>query len=569
MLKLIPQPKKCIQTEGVLTATSVCYTTDGLEPRLRKALTTLPFDENGAKLTVMVGKAESENYRMNITEDAIVIDADSAAGAFYAIQTLRQLFMQAPIPCLSIEDRPDFAYRGFYHDITRGRINTLSALKELVDTLALMKINSLQLYVEYTYDFEELKDVTRGNGCITAQELKELDEYCTERFMEFIPSLSTFGHLYDLLQQPRYHHLRTLKDFVPTPFLWEERMKHHTIDPTNPESLSLVQNLIDQYVPLFESDYFNICCDETFDLKRFDEEGKDSAGLYVDFVHSIIRHVKSKGKTVMMWADIINKHPETIELLPEDTVFLNWCYRAEPAEKNMEASMANFKKLGRRQIVCPGNASWFRFCEDLSISEPNIEKMTALGYRYGAEGVLNTNWGDWGHTCSIELAMLSTAYAAARSWNIDTARGEEFDDAADLVIYRQQGAASLVRKVSALHKRFHWRAFCQHICAARGWMAVTPDISLSVEDLTSLQKDAQAIVAQLQTTWKNDHYRRELLLAAQGTCLTAELVAMQEGITVERTVDVEEWLTAYSERWLENNKPSELWRIQELIRSVH
>ena len=568
MLKLIPQPKKCFQTEGVLGTTSVCYTTDGLEPRLIKALATLPFDKNGAKLTVSVGKGESESYRLNITEDSIAIDADSAAGAFYAIQTLRQLFMQAPVPCLSIEDTPDFAHRGFYHDITRGRINTLSSLKELVDTLALMKINSLQLYVEHTYDFDELKGVVKENGCITAQELKELEEYCTEHFIEFIPSLSTFGHLYELLQQPQYQHLRTLKDYVPTPFGWEERMAHHTIDPTNSESLPLVQSLIDQYAPLFTSEYFNICCDETFDLKRFDEEGKDSARLYVDFVHSIIRHVKNKGKTVMMWADIVNKHPETIEQLPEDTVFLNWCYRANPAEKNMEESMANFQKLGRRQIVCPGNASWFRLCEDLSISEPNIEKMTELGYRYGAEGVLNTNWGDWGHTCSMELAMLSTAYAAARSWNIDTTRGKDFDAAVDLLIYRQQGAASLVRKDSALHQRFNWRAFCQHICVKRGWMAITPDVSLSTEELRTLQKDTQAIIEQLQTRWENDSYRRELLLAVQGTCLTAELVAMQEGNTVERTVDAEEWLKDYTARWLENSKPAELWRIEEFIRSV-
>ena len=70
MLKLIPQPKKCIQTEGVLGAMSICYTTDGLEPRLIKALATLPFDKNGAELTVSVGESESESYRLNITENS-------------------------------------------------------------------------------------------------------------------------------------------------------------------------------------------------------------------------------------------------------------------------------------------------------------------------------------------------------------------------------------------------------------------------------------------------------------------------------------------------------------------
>lgn len=568
MLKLIPQPKKIKEGKGTLAAKAVCYAVDGLDARLVKALAALPFDKNGAPLTLKVGAGDGEGYALKVTEDAIAIDADSAAGAFYAIQTLKQLFMQAPIPCLTIEDAPDFAHRGFYHDITRGRINTVETIKGLIDDLAALKINSLQLYVEHTYPFEELKAVTDKNGCITPEELEELDAYCAERFMEFIPSLSTFGHLYELLEQPQYQHLRTLKGYQPSSFTLQERMAHHTIDPTNPESFSLVQSLIDQYVPHFKSEYFNICCDETFDLKRFDEEGTDSAKLYVEFVCKIINYVKSKGKTVMMWADILNKHPETIELLPKDTVFLNWCYRADPAEKKMEPSMANFQRLGLRQIACPGNASWFRLCEDLSISEPNIEKMTDLAYRYGAEGILNTNWGDWGHPCSNELAMLSTSYAAARSWNIDTARGDEFDAALDLLIYQQQGAAALVRKVSALHKRFHWRAFCQHFYTFRKDYDLAPDITLTEKELAALQADAKAILAALETPWKKDSFRRQMILAVQGTCLTAELTAAKLGTAYEPTVDREQWLAAYSAAWLDCSKRSELYWIEGLIRDT-
>ena len=43
-------------------------------------------------------------------------------------------------------------------------------------------------------------------------------------------------------------------------------MGHHTIDVSNEESIALVGSLIEQYVPLFRSEKFNICCDETFDL---------------------------------------------------------------------------------------------------------------------------------------------------------------------------------------------------------------------------------------------------------------------------------------------------------------
>ena len=64
-------------------------------------------------------------------------------------------------------------------------------------------------------------------------------------------------------------------------------MKHHTIDPLNSESFEVIKSLIDQYAPNFESEYFNICCDETFDLKKYQEQGKDVGKIYVDFVFSL------------------------------------------------------------------------------------------------------------------------------------------------------------------------------------------------------------------------------------------------------------------------------------------
>ena len=97
---------------------------------------------------------------------------------------------------------------------------------------------------------------------ITAEEILELDDYCYENFIDFIPSLSTFGHLYRLLETKEYKHLCELPDYVDSSHYWNERMPHHTIDPSNPESIEIIKSLIDQYVPLFTSNKFNICCDD-------------------------------------------------------------------------------------------------------------------------------------------------------------------------------------------------------------------------------------------------------------------------------------------------------------------
>ena len=142
-----------------------------------------------------------------------------------------------------IEDKPDFEYRGLYHDMTRGKVATVKTLKKLIDDMAYFKMNSLQLYVEHTFEFNETKDIINRTGYITKEEIKEIDSYCYDNFIKFIPSIATFGHMYEILQQEQYKHLRVIKDFNATSDFGMMRMHHHTIDPLNDESFELVKIL--------------------------------------------------------------------------------------------------------------------------------------------------------------------------------------------------------------------------------------------------------------------------------------------------------------------------------------
>ena len=126
-------------------------------------------------------------------------------------------------------------------------------------------------------------------------------------------------------------------------------MAHHTIDPLNPQSIEVIKSMIDQYAPHFTSDSFNICCDETFDLNRYGEEGFEVGKIYVDFVKKIIAHVQEKGKTVMMWADILLQHPETIKELSDDIIFLNWYYHENTDE--MEKKIALMAQSGKSFVL--------------------------------------------------------------------------------------------------------------------------------------------------------------------------------------------------------------------------
>ena len=397
-MKLIPMPSLFRKTQEKILNKKITIGDMDLDPRLMKAIQKLPIDSNGLPLYIHIGKDYGENYILDLSNDGIMITAPSVVGAFYGIQTLRQLMENKTVYACHIEDAPDFGFRGFYHDVTRGRIPTLKTLKELVDYMAYMKLNSLQLYVEHTFAFREYADSLEQTGYLTAEEIRELDDYCYENFIELIPSLSCFGHLYVLLEKPQYKHLQEAENYQNTHIYWADRMMHHTIDPTNPESFLLIKSLIDQFMPLFRSNKFNICCDETFDLQNGKHKNIDTGELYVNFVNSLITYVKSCGKEVMMWGDILLDHPERVGDIPEDVMLLNWYYdtSAEIAEEKVKA----FHNKNRKQIVCPATWAWNHLSESLSMSVPNITNMTRLAKKYGAMGVLNTNWGDYGDPCS-------------------------------------------------------------------------------------------------------------------------------------------------------------------------
>ena len=564
MLKLIPAVKSLEIKDGFLAKKAISFENKGLDDRLLKALFKLPVAKDGAAVTIILTGKGGEGYALDVAEKTVAITAGSEAGAFYAIQTLRQLFTHPEVPCLHIEDAPDFPHRGFYHDITRGRISKVETLLDLVEDMAYYKLNSLQLYVEHVFPFKETADLVKKTGCITPEELQAVGKACKENFIEFIPSLSTFGHMYEILEQPQYKHLAVLSQFETLHNFWDSRQRHHTINPLEEGSEELVQSLIDQYYPHFESKFFNICCDETFDLDKYlvcDDPGK----VYADFVKKIISMVKTRGKDVMMWADILLKHPEVIDDIPEDTIFLNWNYRKEPPEE----TVATLAKLGKQQILCPGNTAWYRLCEDVEVEEGNISQMAHYAKKYNALGILNTNWGDWGHPANLELGMYGLVLGAEKSWSEATPVDERFYACVDHLLYGHEGALTLLKTIAPLQRKIKWKHFfCKHIWMRYGEthvVSMNEPMPLSNEDLAEIQSLLPGIREKLSGTWEKDAFRKEFLCAAEGICLMAELYAKLDGREVEPLVDADKWMADYAANWRRTNKESELGNILDLF----
>lgn len=560
---LIPKVKHMEIRSGFLSNKSLCVDTSNLDSRLVAALKKLPGDPEGTPLSITIDTALGEAYELCVSENSITIHADGPAGAFYAIQTLRQIYEEQAVPCLYIQDYPDFSYRGFYHDVTRGKIATVQSIKQLIANMAYYKLNSLQLYVEHVFEFEETKGLRGATGFLTKEEIREIGTYCRENFVDFIPSLSTFGHMYELLEQAQYRHLRVLKNYVASPNFWRERMSHHTIDPFDPESIAFVQNLINQYAPHFDSDTFNICCDETFDLKQYQTKGLDVGAIYLEFVKKIIAHIRTFDKKVMLWGDILLEHPEAITELPDDILLLNWYYDDDLAK--MEQKISKFAEFGRKQIVCPGTATWNRLCENVDIEEINIFKMIEIGYSYGALGVLNTNWGDWGNACSLELGMYGMVLGAEKSWSVNTALDSSFYRAVNALLYGSDSGIQALKRVSKLNDLIRWCDVANNYFEHR--YGTGKDLRLPDKELIArIQKEYLDIAATLSgDVWGSDEYRQEMLLAAEGVCVMAEVSAILAGYTVSRVTDTRDWLNRYRTNWLQKNKVSELRNIEDMF----
>ncbi len=561
-MKLIPIPKLLQQTEEMIPHKFVNFDTAGLDVRLAKAVEKLPYAENGLALSLQIGTGSEERYILDMTQDSIVITADSTVGAFYGIQTLRQILQNETLYACHIEDAPDFSFRGFYHDVTRGRIPTMETLKELVDYMASMKLNSLQLYVEHSFAFREFADSIEETGCITPEEIRELDDYCYENFIELIPSMSCFGHLYVLLEKPQYKHLQVAKDYENTHIYWYERMAHHTIDPLHPESFPLIQSMIDQFLPLFRSDKFNICCDETFDLTNGKHKDMDTGKLYVDFTKKLITYVKSHGKQVMMWGDVLLQHPERVSDIGEDVELLNWHYGADA--ENAEAKVKLLRDQKRTQIVCPATWAFNHFNELLWASIPNITIMTELGYKYGAKGVLNTNWGDYGDPCSFYLSLFGIAYGAARSWNV-TADADQVANCADHLIYRHPGTFDILHRINVLEHTVHYGDLSYMYNNL--YFPAQIEISHRTEEaLLDARQACLDICENLSTqTWERDFFRQEIMLAAEGVAIMADYMIKLRGYGAQRVTDMESWLKKYRANWLKQSKESELREIEKMF----
>ena len=336
-----------------------------------------------------------EGYLLKVNPEMVTISASSAAGVFYALQTLRQLLppeIESPvtvekkwqIPSIEIEDSPRFEYRGFMLDVAR-HFQPVEVLKRYIDLLSLYKINHFHLHltddqgwrieikkypklqeisawrkesmVGHSEDKPRKYDGIRHGGFYTQVQLKDVVRYAREHFITIIPEIELPGHSTAVLAA--YPELTCFpKKFEVTP----DYGVFEDVYCTKEFTFKFLEDVLSEVVEIFPGQTIHIGGDECPKTKwkicpqcqeRMKQENlKNENELQSYFIKRIQKFLTSKGRNIIGWDEIMEGG-----LAPGATLMY---WRTWLGDKHIaEAATAGFKI-----IMSPLNPLYFNLYEN-------------------------------------------------------------------------------------------------------------------------------------------------------------------------------------------------------------
>ena len=259
----------------------------------------------------------NEGYQINIAGQ-VHVKAKTAQGAFYAMQSLLQLFAQGnELPNGLIRDFPQYAERGFMIDLGR-RYFEVEYIETLIRKLAWLKINFIHLHFTEWNGFRLKSDLFPGLAAeqsYSKAEIRRIQDYAAKYHIMVIPEIDLPAHATAITDYNPYLGFKCPSMRASS---WENRTgapednKAWTLDISRREVRSWIKALLDEWIPLFDGPYFHLGGDEyQYDKSKYackelvkaaKEMGYEYPGdVFVDFVNEVNEQVKSYGKTTIIW----------------------------------------------------------------------------------------------------------------------------------------------------------------------------------------------------------------------------------------------------------------------------
>lgn len=299
----------------------------------------------------------SEGYELTIDTTSVVIRAPTSAGLFYGVQTFLQLlppeiYSGRPVTgvgwtvsAIYIQDWPRFSWRGWMLDSVRHFFNK-DEVKQFIDTMAMHKLNTFHWHLDDDsgWRIEILKyplltqvgawrtnlmfglnprsttawDDTGTNygGFYTQADIREIVAYATQRHITIVPEIEMPGHsTAALAAYPQFScgcascsnnpHSLNVTSYVGGVFC-----------PARPETISFLHDVLTEVMGLFPGPYIHIGGDEV-DFRNWQRHSLDQAltnSLHISsmqkyqgyFAQNIANFIKSQGRTMIGWSEIMN-----------------------------------------------------------------------------------------------------------------------------------------------------------------------------------------------------------------------------------------------------------------------
>ncbi len=285
-----------------------------------------------------------ESYALRLDPGGCTLVARDQAGLFYGLLTLQQIFSGHPGgPSLEIRDWPRHAWRGFQIDLGR-QMESLDTLQRYIDLMARYKLRQCYLYLENAFAYAACPEACSPDALTVAQ-VKELDAFCRQRYVELIPAPNLLGHFDWLLTHPNYRHLNETREGTA----WRPHMHGDGVICTSlPETWALLAAMVDNLAEAFSSPWIHAGLDECWtlascslcsEIRRQHGEGE----VFCRHTQQLRDLLAERGKRMMMWADMPFFWPEIIPALPKDIMMVDWYY--EPVVDHTTVPYLNWRKV--------------------------------------------------------------------------------------------------------------------------------------------------------------------------------------------------------------------------------
>jgi len=340
-LSILPEPVSVLSRGGVLKVPAELRTglfNPGQWPDYLQTLITPELNSD-------IGQ---EGYRLTVDKKNIRIEAATETGAFYALQSLKQLLEAGEvkgndilIPCVEINDYPRFEWRGYMLDISRHFFPKEDILA-MIDQMAALKLNVLHLhllddqgwrieikqYPELTnvgawrVDREEFHwnsrekartgEMASYGGFLTQDEIREIVSYAASKHIRVVPEIEMPAHVSSAIAAYPWLSCSGKQITVPPGGLWPIT----DIYCAGKEStFEFLENVLDEVLDLFPSQYIHIGGDEATKTewehcalcqKRIREEGlANTEELQSYFIKRIEKYLNEHGRTLIGWDEIL------------------------------------------------------------------------------------------------------------------------------------------------------------------------------------------------------------------------------------------------------------------------